>query len=84
LERNFCFPTASGTSSSEPFSFASGGVFPCITASFTPLGFVYETFFGIKFLFTGGENEFRTAFFAGESFVFVHDCLPRLKKIVLP
>jgi hypothetical protein len=81
LERNLGFATASSTSSGEPLSFAAGGVFASIPAGFATLGFIYETFFSVEFLFSGGEYEFISAFFAGESFVFEHDFFTSLENI---
>jgi hypothetical protein len=50
----------------------AGVLLACVTACLAALGFVLETAFRIKFLFTGSENEFLTAVSANESFVLIH------------
>ena len=58
---------------------AVASILACVTACFAALGLICETFFCVKFLFTGCEGEFLSAFFADEGLVFVHD-IPLLKK----
>jgi hypothetical protein len=72
FERNLRFVAAVGADSGVHFSFGSGSVFASVTARFAALGLVYKAFFGIEFLLTGGEHKFGAAFFADQSFVFVH------------
>lgn len=72
FEGNFrLFPTA-GANSSEHLSFRSRIVFTCVTAGLTSLRLIYEAFFRIKLLLTGGEYEFRATLFANKGFVLVH------------
>ena len=44
-----------------------------LTAGLATGGLVLESFFGIEFLFTSGENELSATVFAYQRFVFVHD-----------
>ena len=64
LEGNLCFFAAVSASGSEILSCLSGSVLLCVSAGFASLGFVLESFLGVEFLFTGGENEFVATFFA--------------------
>ena len=80
LKGNFCYSTAGITSCLKPLTLATAGVFACITASLATLGLINKAFFSIEFLFTGGENEFLSAFLASESFVFVHGSNLAVKK----
>ena len=43
-----------------------------LTAGLATGGLVLESFFGIEFLFTSGENELSATVFAYQRFVFVH------------
>lgn len=43
------------------------------TAGFAALRFIREAFFCIKFLLTGSEDEFLSAFLADQGFVVVHE-----------
>ena len=78
LEGNLGFLAAGSADGGEHFTLGLGGVLAGVTASFASLGLVLETLFSIEFLLTGGEHKFLAAFFAHESLVFVHCCLPHL------
>jgi len=45
---------------------------PGLTAGFAAGGLILEAFFRVEFLLSCGENEFRSAVFAHQCFVFVH------------
>ena len=45
----------------------------CGSAFWTSFWFVNETFFCIKFLFSGSKNEFTAAIFTNKRFILVHD-----------
>ena len=53
-------------------SAGSAAGFAGLTASLAAGGLVLESFFGIEFLFTSGENELSATVFAYQRFVFVH------------
>ena len=64
LEGNLCLAAATGTSSGEELTGATGGVLASVTASLAALGLVLEAALSVEFLLTGGENEFVAALFA--------------------
>ena len=64
LEGNLCLAAATGASSGEELTGATGGVLASITASLAALGLVLEAALCVEFLLTGGENEFVAALFA--------------------
>ena len=64
LKGNLCLATATGASSSEEFTGATGAVLASVTASLAALGLVLEAALCVEFLLTGGENEFVAALFA--------------------
>ena len=66
------------------FALRTGSVLAGITAGLASLGLIHKALGSIKFLLAGSENEFFAAFFADESLVFVHGCLPHLDKKILP
>jgi len=63
-ERHLSFGVAGCTNSREHFALGSCAAFALIPATFTALGFVYETSFGVKLLFTGSEDERSFTFLA--------------------
>ena len=64
LEGNLCLAAATGASSSEELTGATGGVLASVTASLAALGLVLEAALCVEFLLTCGENEFIAALFA--------------------
>ena len=80
-EWNFSFAAAASASSSEHFSFYFFTSFASISAVFASLWFILEAFFCVEFLFTSGEYEFSSTFFAYQFFVFVHDHIPRFMNL---
>ena len=64
LKRNLCFAAAVGAGCSEELSGATGSVLAGIAAGLAALGLILEAAFCVEFLFTSGENEFSTTFFA--------------------
>ena len=64
LEGNLCLAAATGASSSEELTGATGAVLASVTASLAALGLVLEAALCVEFLLTGGENEFVAALFA--------------------
>ena len=64
LEGNLGLAAATGASSGEELTGATGGVLASITASLAALGLVLEATLCVEFLLTGGENEFVAALFA--------------------
>ena len=58
------------------FGAFTAGVLASGTASLAALRFVGETFFSIKFLFTGSKGEFLSAILADQSLVLVHGAKP--------
>ena len=78
LEGNFCFLAAVSASSGKILSCLSGSILLRVSAGLASLGFVLESFLGVEFLFTGGENELAATILAYQCLVFVH--LPYLVK----
>jgi hypothetical protein len=72
LEGNLCFFATTSASSGEKFSCGLACVLLSGTAGFASLGFVLETFFCVKFLFTCGEYEFVAAILAYQCLVLIH------------
>ena len=64
FERNLSFAAASCANCGEEFTGTTSSVLASITASLAALGLILEAAFSVEFLFTSGENEFVTAFFA--------------------
>ena len=64
LEGNLCLATATGTSSGEELTGATGAVLASVTACLAALGLVLEAALSVEFLLTGSENEFVAALFA--------------------
>ena len=64
LEGNLCLAAATGASSGEELTGATGGVLASVTASLAALGLVLQAALSVEFLLTGGENEFVAALFA--------------------
>jgi len=74
LERNLTFLTALCANCVEHLTFAvTSAVLASIAASLATLGLVSEALFCIKFLLSGSESEFLSAFLADECLVFVHE-----------
>ena len=48
----------------EHFALGPSVALALVSAALAALGFVYKTFFGVKLLFTGGEDERASTFFA--------------------
>ncbi len=71
LERNYSFLSAACANGCEHFS-VSRCVLLRIPALLAALRLVCEAFFGIEFLFTGGEYEFVSAVLAYKRLVCVH------------
>ena len=81
LEGDLAFLTAFGADGVKQLTFArslGSGVFSGRSASAAALRFVLETFFGVKFLLTGSEDEFLSAILADQGLVLVH-FVPRKK-----
>ena len=64
LEGNLCLAAATGASSGEELTGATGGVLASITASLAALGLILETTLCVELLLTGGEHELVAALFA--------------------
>ena len=64
LEGHLCLTAATGASSGEELTGATGVVLASVTASLAALGLVLEAALCVEFLLTGGENEFVAALFA--------------------
>ena len=64
LEGNLCLTAATGASSGEELTGATGAVLAGITAGLAALGLVLEAALCVELLLTGGENEFVAALFA--------------------
>ena len=64
LEGNLCLAAATGASSSEELTRATGVVLTSIAAGLAALGLVLEATLCVEFLLAGGENEFVAALFA--------------------
>ena len=64
FKRNSCFLAASYTGSGEEFTGSASGILASVTAGLAALGFILETLFCIKLLFTGGENKIIATFLA--------------------
>jgi hypothetical protein len=63
-ERHFRFGATGRAGGREHFAVGSCAVLSCVAAGLAPLGLVDEASLSVEFLFTGGENEFRSTFFA--------------------
>ena len=64
LEGHLCLTAATGASSGEELTGATGVVLASVTASLAALGLVLEAALCVEFLLTCGENEFIAALFA--------------------
>ena len=64
LEGHLCLTAATGASSGEELTGATGVVLASVTASLAALGLVLEAALCVEFLLTCGENEFVAALFA--------------------
>ena len=71
-ERHFSFFSAACAYGCEHLAFRLRSVLASIAAGLASLRLVYKALGCVKFLLTGGENEFSAAFLACECFVFVH------------
>ena len=73
LKRHTSLAAASGAGGGVISALTGAGVVLArITAGLAALGLILEAALRIKFLFTGGENEFLTALFAYQGLVLVH------------
>jgi hypothetical protein len=66
------FVATIGTNSCEVLSRGAGCIFAGVAAGFAALWLIHEAALSEEFLFPGCENEFVSAIFAHQCFVFVH------------
>ena len=64
LEGNLCLATATGASSGEELTGATGAVLASVTAGLAALGLILEATLCVEFLLASSENEFVAALFA--------------------
>ena len=64
LKGNLCLTAATGASSSEELTGATGAVLASVTACLAALGLVLEATLCVELLLTGGEHELVAALFA--------------------
>ena len=64
LEGNLCLTTATGASSGEELTGATGSVLAGVTAGLAALGLVLEAALCVELLLTSGEHELIAALFA--------------------
>jgi hypothetical protein len=80
LERNLRFFSASCACGREELTGGLGRIFLCVAAGLASLRLVLEALFSIEFLFSGCENEFRSAILAYQCLVLIHVCYLALNK----
>ena len=83
LERHSCLTAAACTCCSEHLSCSLRCTLSCTAAALASLRLMLKALFCIEFLFASREYKFSSAFLASQCLVFVHDCLPHFKLIVL-
>jgi hypothetical protein len=73
-ERNIGVCATAVAGCGKHLAVGAGSILALIAAALASLGLVHEASFSIEFLFTSGEDEFRSTFFTGQSLVCVHFC----------